>query len=889
MKGGRQQVRKRAPLRLGFAGRTIALVLAGAAGLAAARDAVPGAPWFSEVAEQAGVAAPHGNRSFSNPYARIMEGYTALGAAVAVADYDRDGLEDLFVTDSRESGENHLYRNQGGLRFTDVARSAGVAAGNDAANASADALWFDYDGDGYDDLLVVRFGHNLLYQNRRDGTFREVSEEAGLSRYLNAITAIAFDPDRDGDLDLLLGNYFQPVNLFDPQTPRFFPESFETAANGGGLTLYTNLGDGTFVDSTVRAGLAGHTGWTLDLGHADADQDGDDDLYVAADFGPDRFYLNRGDGTFADATEQAIGIDGKKGMNAEWGDFDGDGLYDVFVTNITDEYMNEGNFLWRNEGDGTFTDVSRETGTHATGWGWGGKFLDYDNDGWLDLYVVNGWVSAGPESYVVDVFDLILRPGVDLADARNWPPMGDKTLSGYQRKRLFRNLGGAAFREEAARHGLDSLGDGRGIAVADLDLDGRLDLFVTYANAAPKLYRNLQPTGHHWVGFELEGRRSNGAGMGARLFLTAGGRVRTAFVNGGNGFAGQSTRRVYFGLGTESRIDRLEVRWPSGAVESFTGLSPDRVHRLVEEGGDGGPAVRQAAEKQAPTPRPVATPAVAHPAVQPPSERPAAKPPTEHHGPAVAPAAPVPLPPASGWAASLFAEGMAAVEAGELAKGIDKLEAAVVAAPDNLRYAAEYRQAIIQTREHERAIALFEKLTAERPGLANLWMSLGYAVVDKIPNAGAITQVILANTALGHFGKALAIEESWLGLYTRGNSYIYWPKIFGRTPLGMTDLEQAVEISRRMERRSYHALAWAALGDGYWRLGDVGKARQVWTEALALFPGDARLEARASRRGAELDTFLEHHFSPSTRVGTDLRELWQVGWREACRCDPEGR
>ena len=564
----------------------------------------PAAPWFEDVTAAAGADRPHRTRTFKNPYAHIMEGYTALGASAAVADYDGDGFEDVFFTLSNDGGQNLLYRSNGvgedgAVTFIDVAAKAGVAGGNDAGNASANALWFDADNDGDQDLLVVRFGHNLLHLNQGKSEsgevmFEDVTAEAGLgSRYLNCIVAIAFDYDLDADLDLFLGNYFAPVNLFDPETPRFFPESFETAANGGGITVYRNDGPGSegaprFTDVTEAVGIR-LSGWTLDLGHADADHDGDDDLYVAADFGTDSFLRNNGDGTFTDVSEPAIGIDTKKGMNVDWGDFDRDGRYDVYVTNITDEYMREGNFLWQNLGGLEFADVARETGTHATGWGWAGKFFDADNDGWLDLYVVNGWVSRSKnprDNYVLDIFNIIVNPEIDLADARNWPPMGDKTLSGYQHNALFHNLGGV-FEDVAARHGVDSLEDGRGVAVADFDHDGRLDLFVTNSGRAPFLWANTAPTENHWLQLVLEGRESNRDAVGARLWLTAGDVVQTSFVNGGNGFASQSSRRVHFGLGEAKAIDKLEVAWPSGKRQTFTGLSADRIHHLVE--GDAKP------------------------------------------------------------------------------------------------------------------------------------------------------------------------------------------------------------------------------------------------------------------------------------------------------------
>jgi hypothetical protein len=563
-----------------YAKAAAAAVLIGLACIAGGAS-VPSDRWFEDVTRRAGVANKHTNRSFKNPYAHIMAGYTALGASAAVADYDGDGYDDIFVTDSMEGGKNHLYHNNGNFTFTDVAESAGVANGNDGHNASSDALWFDYNNDGRPDLLVVRFGQNQLFENLGGGKFREVTRQAGLIGYKNAITAIAFDYDHDGYVDLFVGNYFQAVNVFHPETPRFFPESFETANNGGGITVYHNNGDGSFTDVTAKIGFK-LSGWTLDLGHGDANNDGWDDLYIACDFGTDRFFLNNGDGTFTDKTETAIGFDTKKGMNVDWGDYDNDGFLDIYVTNITDDYMREGNFLWHNNGNLTFTDVARETGTHDTGWGWGAKFLDYDNDGWLDLYVVNGWVSAGKDSYVPDIFNMVTKPGIDFADARNWPPMGNKSLSGYQKKRLFHNEHGAGFKDEAARHGVDSVRDGRGIAVADFDNDGRLDLFIANANAEPYLYRNTQTTGNHWAQFLLEGTKSNRGAVGAQVRVTAGGKTLLGFVNGGNGFGAQSTARVHFGLGAASTIDRVEIRWPSGAKQVLEKLGADHIYKVQE-------------------------------------------------------------------------------------------------------------------------------------------------------------------------------------------------------------------------------------------------------------------------------------------------------------------
>jgi tetratricopeptide (TPR) repeat protein len=847
--------------------------------------------WFEDRTLAAGVEQSHVNRTFDNEYAEIMQGYTALGASASVADFDGDGWEDVFFTRSNRDGRNVLYRNNGDFTFTDVAAEAGVAVGNDDENAAADSLWLDYDNDGDPDLLVVRFGQNLLYENRgADGSgdvrFTDVTVAAGLGpRYLNSILAIAFDYDLDGDLDLFLGNYFAPVDLFDPETPRFFPESFETAANGGGMTVYRNdfadSGEKRFTDVTAELGLAELSGWTLDLGHADADHDGDDDLYVAADFGTDNFFRNNGDGTFTDVSLDSIGVDTKKGMNADWGDFDNDGLLDCYVTNITDEYMKEGNFLWQNLGDLQFTDVARETGTHSTGWGWAGKFFDYDNDGWLDLYVVNGWVSGSKDpadNYVRDIFEIIKDPDIDLADARVWPPMGDKTLSGYQRNSLFHNQGGI-FSDAAPLHGLDSELDARGVAVADFDHDGRPDLFVTNAGKPPILWRNRQPTGHHWIALRLEGRASNRDAVGARVWVEAGGRPQVGFVNGGNGFASQSSRWLHFGLGRAPRVDRLVVVWPSGLRQEFDDVAADRTWGLVEgdnalqvlapvggrltAGAESLPEGRRANEQ-------VSAPADLLARFGSPSiyergeEGVGALTPAESGGPAF----------------STYRAGMDAFAAGDGARALDLLERALGEEPDSLRYGTDYRQVVIALGSedeavYDRCLEFFQGLTADHPDAANAWLNLGFAYVDAIPVEGAITQVLLANTALKQFGKAIEIEDGWLARYSRGNALLFWPPLFGRVPAAIADLERALEIAENEPEMPYHARAWAALGDGHWRRGEPAAARQIWERGLQMFPGDPELARRAELTDPdELDTFLEDRFDTTKRVASHLREIF---------------
>jgi hypothetical protein len=525
---------------------------------------------FSEIGEKAGVRTVHQTRRFKGEYADVLRMFTSGGAASAIGDYDNDGLDDLFVTDSNEGRRNHLFRNEGNLFFSDQTEKAGVGGGNDPLSVVADALFFDYDNDGWADLLVCRFGTPILYHNQGDGTFKDVSATSGLNKFGNSIAVITFDYNNDGFLDLMFGHYFKPVNLLDLSTTQVLPHDLDNASNGGGVDLWRNTGKGSFVEVTKEAGFGDHTGWTLDIGHGDFDNDGLQDVYLACDYGTDRIFFNNGDGTFRDATEKSIGFDTKKGMNAEVADYNNDGFLDVYVTNITDEYMKECNMLWHNNGDGTFTDLSKETGTCDTLWGWGAKFGDFDNDGWLDLFAVNGLRSASEDNYIPVLVEMIITPGIDFSDLSVWPEIKEMTWSGFQKSKFFKNLGVMnVFKEVSAEVGVDNDLDGRGVALSDFDGDGLLEIYQTNADQPALLYHNTTENPGNWVGLKLVGTKSNRDAIGARITLRTGNSTLIREVVGGNGYSAQSTNRVHFGIGNSESVQDLQIRWPSGQIENL--------------------------------------------------------------------------------------------------------------------------------------------------------------------------------------------------------------------------------------------------------------------------------------------------------------------------------
>jgi hypothetical protein len=537
---------------------------------------------FEEVSAQAGIRYAHERATFHPLVANVMPWLTAGGSGVAVGDYNNDGLDDIYFNTSRENGRNALYRNDGGFRFTDVAASVGLADVNgDRTGTSSFALWLDYDNDSWLDLLLLRFGQTSLFRNDR-GHFTDVVEAAGLKRWLNSLAAVAFDYDRDGDLDIYIGGYFPEKDFHRLTDAKVLFESWETARNGGPDYLYRNNGDSTFTDVTEKAGIQ-DPGWAMAVGHGDLDNDGWQDLYIANDFGPDTLFRNNRDGTFKDVSRESIGIDTKKGMNAEFGDYNDDGWMDIYVTNMTEPYLHECNMLWRNNRDFTFTDVSTEEGACDTGWGWGAKFLDVDNDGALDIYAVNGFISAGAGDYMRELLEFIFRDDVDLTDGSQWPPMANLSMAGNERNVLLRRVG-AAYKPISAEAGVDSLLDGRGVAVADFDVDGRVDIVVSNAAAVPLVYRNVSTTPNRWLEVRLEGRggRSHAAAIGARVELRVGTRWQYREVAGGNGFEAQSSLVTHFGLGAAEKADELVVRWPDGEVTRHQELEPNHRYAIAQ-------------------------------------------------------------------------------------------------------------------------------------------------------------------------------------------------------------------------------------------------------------------------------------------------------------------
>lgn len=534
---------------------------------------------FQDVAKQAGLTS--WRHVMGTEETRFI--LDTIGSGVALLDYDNDGWLDIYLVNgstydamSGKATPPHaaLFHNNHDGTFTDVAEKAGVA--NDRWGFGVAVG--DYDNDGWPDLYVTNFGKNRLYHNNHDGTFTDVAEKAGVTLGNWSTGATFGDYDGDGRLDLFVPGYVH-YDLEHPPVSGSAEVAFTICEFRGmkvmcgprGLKgepdhLFHNNGDGTFTDVSVKAGVADSTRYYgLTAVFADVNNDGKVDLMVANDSTPNYLYLNKGDGTFEDASYTsgyALNENGREtaSMGIAVGDYLNNGLLDLYNTVFSDDY----NPLYRNEGGANFTDVSYQAGIAEPTipfLGWGTGFLDYDNDGWKDLLAVNGHVYAG-------------------VDQSDW----GTTFA--ERPLLFHNLSKGKFElvPPVKGTGLASVFTGRGTAFGDLFNDGKIDVVINQLHNVPALLRNVCATKNHWVALKLiGGPKSPRDAVGATVYLTAGGMRQRGDVISGGSYASSNDPRVHFGLGEATAVERVEIHWPSGNVEKISLPAVDRIYS-VEEG-----------------------------------------------------------------------------------------------------------------------------------------------------------------------------------------------------------------------------------------------------------------------------------------------------------------
>jgi hypothetical protein len=555
--------------------------------------ATPGRHGFrlEEVAVRRGVRFTHKGPTFDTGLAHIMPQVAAMGAAVAVADFNRDGWQDFYVTNSGENSLNALYRNNGDGSFSDVAARVGLADVNrDGTGVSMGAVWGDYNNDGFEDLFLYKYGRPELFRNDGGTTFTRVSDQAGLPAWVNAGTAIWWDYDRDGRLDLFVGGYWrEDINLWKLETTRIMPESFEYAENGGRNYVFRNRGDGTFEEMSQTLGLTSRR-WTLAAAAAELFGTGYPDLFVSNDYGLSELYRNEGGKRFVEVgRETGVGRTPKSGMNASLGDIFNDGRLSIYKTNISEPgVLVQANDLWvprtrAATGALEYENLASVMGVDLGGWSWGAQFGDLNNDGTLDLYLVNGYVSAGERtSYWYDFAQIAVGHNSIIGDAANWPAMRGRSLSGYQHSRLWINDGAGRFTDVAQDVGATDTYDGRAVVLADLQNRGVLDVIVANQNGPVLVYANTVAPGRHWIAFDLEGANSNRSAIGARVEVHWNGRRQVQEVSGGNGFSSQNQRRLHYGLGAATTVDRVVIRWPSGRTDTLERPAVDQIHRARE-------------------------------------------------------------------------------------------------------------------------------------------------------------------------------------------------------------------------------------------------------------------------------------------------------------------
>ncbi len=805
---------------------------------------------FVNVTEPSGFTHVHHKPYLDPKLEPIMSWVSSVGAAAAAGDFDNDGWIDLYVTDSHKGEPNRLYRNRGDGTFEDVGAQAGVANVNDDTGTSMDCVWGDYDNDGDLDLFVVKWGRDHLFRNNGDKTFTDVTAQSFQnekgdpgSPWANGCSAIWFDYNGDGRLDIYVGNYFDALDLWHLKHTHIMHDDFEKARNAGRNFFFQNNGDGTFTEIATKLGMD-DPGWTLSVGHGDVNNDGWPDIYCANDFGTDQLFLNQKDGTFRNVSINAFGVDTKKGMNIDFGDFDSDGWLDMYVTNITtDEYLQEGNMLWHNaasdvEGIPVFMDISVEAEAHNGGWAWGAKFFDFDNDTDLDIIALNGFITAGEGNYWYDLASWTVT-GQDVAEALNWPAIGDRSFSGNEATRLWRNEGKQRFSEIATQAGVDDRSDGRGVVLFDYDNDGDLDIYLANQGMFPKFFRNDVGGRMHWLGMKLIGNPdagSNRDAIGARVTLLTASGQQIRELDGGNSYCGQSDRRVFFGLGDEMIVSKLEIRWPSRQIQVLNNVRGDRLLTIQEPDTLPDvtsiiPATRESTGK------------------------------IVHH---VSPLPELTLPPE---------------ERDSLLTGLEKQVSRHL---NDLAVSSKYRAQCVKLGEYERSVLFFENLIKEHPKVQNLRIQLAGAYIDKIPTCGGMAAIVskgtLARQALDQINMLIKADQSWWpAFYSRGMNHLHWPRALKHSNSAVLDFKKCIELQEKNgapDARSYYVRSYICLGDALAKDGKFHEAHKAWQEGLDIFTMNSELKRRiALSSSEEAKDFVENERNLEQQIDTDFSFL----------------
>jgi len=538
----------------------------------AAASQTPDHPLFTDVTSASGIRFRHQASHTSQKY--LIE---TMGAGVAWLDYDGDGKLDLFFVNGAALGDpmapgkapnksgarfwNRLYRNKGNGTFEDVTERAGVRGDFYGMGVAVG----DYDNDGRPDLFVTGFGRNQLYHNEGNGTFKDVTEQAGVTGGGWSTGAVFFDYDGDGRLDLFVARYLDwdfskniwcgPEKI--QQRGYCHPDAFPAVTH----LLYHNEGNGKFRDASESSGIAAHPGRGLGVAINDSDGDGRPDILVANDSVAEQLFRNNGDGTFSEmALEKGVAYNSKgssfAGMGVDWNDYNNDGWPDIFLNALS----LQGYLLLKNT-RGDYEDVSDVTGLSAITLpysGWGAKFVDYDNDGWKDLFVAQG--------HVMDTI------------SADYP-----SISYEQRLLLLRNVRGRY--DDVSKRGGPSFQvplAARGAAFGDYDNDGSVDVVVSTNDGAPVLLRNNERN-NHWILINTIGARSNRDGIGARIHITGeSGLDQYGYVSTASSYLSASDKRVHFGLGSDRRMRQIEIRWPSGIVQTLKDVAADQILTVKE-------------------------------------------------------------------------------------------------------------------------------------------------------------------------------------------------------------------------------------------------------------------------------------------------------------------